>query len=155
MKSSLRIKMVLLIILTAMVISIAGIAISSRTVRRVVDDSYRSRATGVSNSLAAVLDTEMAAILRDAVMAIYDATDEKVSSDAWGSPEFDAYVARFSHLEQTEEFLFLQKQLRSIQDVNEVDCMYLFALDPELENVIYLVDGAYEDACPPGCVDPL
>ena len=155
MKSSLRIKMVLLIILTAMVISVAGIAISSRTVRRVVDDSYRSRATGVSNSLAAVLDTERAAILRDAVMAIYDATDEKVSSDAWGSPEFDAYVARFSHLEQTEEFLFLQKQLRSIQDVNDVDCMYLFALDPELENVIYLVDGAYEDACPPGCVDPL
>ena len=155
MKSSLRIKMVLLIILTAMVISIAGIAISSRTVRRVVDDSYRSRATGVSNSLAAVLDTEKAAILKDAVMAIYDATEEKVSSDAWGSPEFDAYVARFSHLEQTEEFLFLQKQLRSIQDVNEVDCMYLFALDPKLENVIYLVDGAYEDACPPGCVDPL
>ena len=105
MKSSLRIKMVLLIILTAMVISIAGIAISSRTVRRVVDDSYRSRATGVSNSLAAVLDTEKATMLKDAVMAIYNATDEKVSSDAWGSPEFDAYVARFSHLEQTEEFL--------------------------------------------------
>ena len=155
MKSSLRTKTVVLIILTALVISITGIEISSQMVNRVVDDSYRSMATGVSNSLAAVIDTEKAAKLKEAVMAIYHATEEKVSSDAWGSPEFDAYVGRFSDLEQTEEFLDLQKQIRSIQDVNDVECMYLVVLDPELENFVYLVDGAYEDACPPGCFDPI
>ena len=155
MKSSLRTKTVVLIILTALVISITGIEISSQMVNRVVDDSYRSMATGVSNSLAAVIDTEKAAKLKEAVMAIYHATEEKVSSDAWGSPEFDAYVGRFSELEQTEEFLDLQKQIRSIQDVNDVECMYLVVLDPELENFVYLVDGAYEDACPPGCFDPI
>ena len=155
MKSSLRTKTVVLIILTALVISITGIEISSQMVNRVVDDSYRSMATGVSNSLAAVIDTEKAAKLKEAVMAIYHATEEKVSSDAWGSPEFDAYVGRFSELEQTAEFLDLQKQIRSIQDVNDVECMYLVVLDPELENFVYLVDGAYEDACPPGCFDPI
>lgn len=155
MKSSLRTKTVLLIILTALVISITGIEISSQMVKRVVDDSYRSMATGVSNSLAAVLDTEKAAKLKEAVMAIYHATEDKVSSDAWGSPEFDAYIGRFSALEQTEEFQYLQKQIRSIQDVNDVDCMYLVTLDPEQESFIYLVDGAYEDACPPGCFDPI
>ena len=155
MKSSLRTKTVLLIILTAAIIGIAGTIISSQTLNQVVDDSYRSRATGVANSMAAVLDIQKAAALKEAVMKIYNATDEKVSSDDWGSPEFDAYMARFNEIEQSDEFIFLQKQLRSIQDVNEVDCLYLTALDPVLENVIYLVDGAYEDACPPGCIDPL
>ena len=155
MKTSLRTKTVLLIILTAVIIGITGTMISSKTLNQVVDDSYRSRATGVGNSVAAVLDVPRAAALKEAVMKIYDATDEKVSSDDWGSPEFDAYMARFAEIEQSEDFLFLQKQLRSIQDVNEVDCVYLTALDPVLESVIYLVDGAYEDACPPGCIDPL
>ena len=143
------------LIMTAAIIGIAGTLISSRTLNRVVDDSYRGRATGVANSAAATLDIEKAAALKDAVMAIYDAADEKVTSDDWGSPEFDAYMARFAEIEQTEEFLFLRQQLRSIQDVNEVDCVYLTVLDPVLENIIYLVDGAYEDACPPGCIDPL
>ena len=155
MKFSLRTKTVLLIILTAAIIGIAGTVISSQTLNQVVDDSYQSRATGVANSVAAVLDTQKAKALKEAVMAIYNATDEKVSSDDWGSPEFDAYMARFAEIEQTDEFLFLRQQLRSIQDVNEVDCVYLTALDPVLENVIYLVDGAYEDVCPPGCIDPL
>ena len=155
MRFSLKTKTVLLIIMTAAIIAVAGTAISSQTLRQVVDDSYRSRAVGVANSAAAVLDVEKAAALKDAVMAIYDATDEKVTSDDWGSPEFDAYMARYAEIEQSEEFLYLQKQLRSIQDVNEVDCLYLTVLDPVLENVVYLVDGAYEDACPPGCIDPL
>lgn len=155
MKTSLKTKTVLLIILTAAIFGIAGTIISSQTLNQVVDDSYRSRATGVANSMAAVLDVQKAKALKEAVMAIYDATDEKVSSDDWGSPEFDAYMARYAEIEQTEEFLFLQNQLRSIQDVNEVDCLYLIALDPVLQNAIYLVDGAYEDACPPGCIDPV
>ena len=154
MKISLRTKAVFLLILTAVVISTVAIMISSRTLNQVVDDSYRSRASGVANSMAAVLDKEKTAVLKDAVMTIYHATDEKVTSDAWGSPEFDAYIARFAEIEQTEEFIALQKQLRSIQDVNDVDCIYLYALDPDLEYAIYLVDGAYEDACPPGCIDP-
>lgn len=155
MKISLRAKTVLLIILTAAIVSVAGIAISTQTLRQVVDDAYTNRASGVANTVAAVLDTEKAATLRDAVLAIYHNTDEKVNSEEWGSPEFDAYIARFASIEQTEEFLFLRGQLRSIQDVNDVDCLYLAVLDPVLQNFIYLVDGAYEDACPPGCIDPL
>ena len=139
MKISLRTKAVFLLILTAVVISTVAIVISSRTLNQVVDDSYRSRASGVANSMAAVLDKEKTAVLKDAVMTIYHATDEKVTSDAWGSPEFDAYIARFAEIEQTEEFIALQKQLRSIQDVNDVDCIYLYALDPDL--VVYRVDG--------------
>lgn len=155
MKYSLRTKTVLLIVLTTVILGTASILISSQALRQVVDDSYRNRARDVANTTAVVLDADKAASLKDAVMAIYNATEEKVSSDEWGSDAFNAYISRYAAIEQTEDFQALQKQLRSIQDVNDVDCVYLFALDPVEENVVYMVDGAYEDACPPGCIDPL
>ena len=155
MKHSLRAKTAFLIIVTTVILGTASILISSRALRKVVDDSYRTRARDVANTTAAVLDTDKAASLKDAIMAVYHATEEKIRSDEWGSEAFNAYIDRYAAIEQTEDFQSLRKQLRSIQDVNDVDCLYLFALDPVEENVIYLVDGAYEDACPPGCIDPL
>lgn len=155
MKHSLRTKAVLLIVLITVVLGVASIVISSQALRQVVDDSYRNRARDVSNTAAVVIDADKAASLKDAIMAIYNASEEKVSSDEWGSDAFNAYIDRFAAIEQTEDFQTLQKQLRSIQDVNDVDCLYLLALDPVDENVVYIVDGAYEDACPPGCIDPL
>lgn len=155
MKFSLRTKTVFLIVLTAFIISAVSTVASSRFIRNLVDTTYQDRAMDVSATVAAVLDVEKAAAVKDAVMDIFHATENKVISDAWGTPEFDAYMAQYSHIEQSEEFLFLRQQLRSIQDVNDVDCVYLSILDIPTEYFIYLVDGAYEDACPPGCIDPL
>lgn len=155
MRISLRIKTVILLVLATVILGTASIIISSQALRQVVNDDYRKSASGIANSMAAVIDKEKVARLRDAVMAVYYATDEKVGSDDWGSEAFEAYTALFADIEQSEDFLFLQQQLRSIQDVNEVDCLYVTTLDPKDERFIYLVDGAYEDACPPGCNDPI
>lgn len=155
MKFSLRTKTVLLMILLAAVISVVGIVIGAQALRRVVDDSYSARASGIASSMGAVLDTREAEILKNEVFSIYNAAEEKVTSDDWGSPEFDAYMALFAGIEETKEFISLRQQLRRLQDVNEVDCLYLAAIEPTTEAFIYLVDGAYEDACPPGCIDPL
>ena len=155
MKVSLRVKTALMIIFATVILGTASILVSSQALRQVVNDSYRNSARGVANTMAAVLDREKLARLKDAVMAVYRATDEKVGSDDWGSEAFDAYTARFAGVEQSEDFQFLVRQLRSIQDVNEVDCLYVAMIDPETESFIYLVDGAYEDACPPGCIDPI
>ena len=155
MKISLRVKTVLLLILATVILGTASIIISSQALSRVVDDAYRKNASGIANTTAAVLDAERAARVKNAIMEIYEATDEKVGSDEWGSEAFDAYIARYAEVEQSEDFRILQEQLRSIQDVNEVDCLYLSVVDKPTESFIYLVDAAYEDACPPGCIDPL
>ena len=155
MKISLRAKAGLLIVLITVVLGALSILLSSQVLTQIVNTTYRNRAKDVSNTMAAMLDINKAAKLRNAVMEIYNATEEKVTSEDWGSPEFDAYIARFSDIERSEEFGALRQQLRSIQDVNDVDCIYLTVVDPVNEYVIYLVDGAYEDACPPGCIDPL
>lgn len=155
MKFSLRMKTVLLIVLTAFILSAVSTVVSSQVIRNLVDKSYQERAMDVSETIAAVLDVEKAAKIKNEIMTIFHATENKVTSDDWGSPEFDTYIAQYAHLEETEEFLYLRKQMRTIQDVNDVDCVYLSALDNPTESFIYLVDAAYEDMCPPGCIDPL
>ena len=155
MKHSLRSKTVLLIVMIALAFSTVSVVASGGIIQRLIDLSYQGRATDVSKTVAAILDAEQAETLKNAVMEIYHATDEKVMSDAWGTPEFDAYCARYSHLEQSAEFTALHRTLRSIQDANDVDCVYLVTIDIPTESFIYLVDADYEDACPPGCVDPL
>lgn len=155
MKFSLRMKTVLLIVLIALILSTVATAVSSQVIRNLVDKSYQERATDVSETIAAVLDVEKAAWIKNEIMTIFHATDNKVTSDDWGTPEFDAYIALYSHLEETEEFQYLRRQMRAIQDVNDVDCVYLSTLDIPTELFIYLVDAAYEEVCPPGCLDPL
>ena len=155
MRFSLRKKPVILIITIAAILSIVATLICSLAISQIVDNSYRTRANDLSQTVAAVLDAERAQALKNAIMEIFSAAPNRVTSDAWGSPEFDAYIALYAHLEQSEDFQFLQKQLRSIQDVNDVDCLYLSALDAPTESFIYLTDAAYEDPCPPGCIDPL
>ena len=155
MKFSLRVKTVILIILFALLLSSVATLVSSQAIRQIVDTSYRSRATDIANTLAVTLDVEKVARLKNEIMKIFQATEEKVTSDDWGSPAFDAYTARFLHLEETEDFQSIRQQIRRIQDVNDVDCMYISMVDIPTEYFIYLVDGAYEDPCPPGCLDPL
>lgn len=55
--------------------------------------------------------------------------------------------------EGKKAFQNLQRQLRLIQDENDVDCLYLGIVDAPTLSMIYLVDGAHEDACSPGCFD--
>lgn len=155
MKHSLRTKTFLLIIGIVLVLSAVSVVVSSFVIQNLVDTMYKNRATDLSKTIAAVLDVDKAASLKEKIMSIYHSTDNKVFSDEWGTPEFEEYIALYSDIEESEEFLFLREQLRSIQDVNDVDCVYLSTIDAPTEAFIYLVDAAYEDVCPPGCIDPL
>ena len=112
----------------ALAFSTVSVVASGGIIQRLIDLSYQGRATDVSKTVAAILDAEQAETLKNAVMEIYHATDEKVMSDAWGTPEFDAYCARYSHLEQSAEFVALRQMLRHIQDANDVDCVYLVTI---------------------------
>ncbi len=155
MRHSLRAKTALMIAIIAVTLSTVSMVVSAQTIQRLIDSSYRERAMEVSRTVAAVLNEEKTEILKDAIMAIYHATEEKVGSDAWGTPEFNAYCEKYSHLEQSEEFVDLRQTMRHIQDANNVDCVYLAMIDIPTEAFIYVVDAAYEDACPPGCIDPV
>ena len=154
MRYSLRKKTVTLIVMIAVLIGTTSILLSSRFISQLIDTTYKDKAADIAQTMAAITDADRARKLKDAVMAVFDSTDKIIYSDDWGTPEFDDYIARYTDLKETEEFQFLLSQLRKIQDVNDVDCLYLSCIGGD-NSFLYLVDGAYEDACPPGCADPL
>ena len=155
LKLNIKNKFIILVVIFATILSGVALFISSRTITKMVDESYQERTDEIAATVARVIDSEAAGKITEELMTIYYSINDKVSSEEWGSPEFDAYVAKFEHLRDTDEFKTLLKQLRSLQEVNNVDCLYLISVDYEGKNFIYVVDAALEDACPPGCFDPL
>ncbi|MBR6358317.1 MAG: GGDEF domain-containing protein [Lachnospiraceae bacterium] len=155
MKTSLRNKIAILLVIFALILSASGLVVSNRVLGRMLDERYKSSADQLAATTAQIIDSADVKVIRDAVLEIYDATENKVGSEDWGSPEFDEYVSRFSSVEDIDAFDRLIASIRRIQDVNDVNCIYAIAVDPVGKAVIYLADASYDDACPPGVFDPL
>lgn len=157
MKLSLGTKITLAFVAFAIVLSGITLAIGYRIVDDMNSQHYMRKADEVAATVAQVLNPEAAEKLKTDVLDIYEATDAKnrVSSDEWGSPAFEAYSQRFAHLQEAPEYQQLLGELRKLQEVNDVSCLYIWCVDPKDEVCLYLVDAALEDPCPVGCIDPL
>ena len=155
LKLNIKNKFIILVIIFATILSGVALYFSSRTITNMVDESYKERTDEIAATVARVIDADSAEKLTKELMSIYYSIDDKVGSEEWGSPEFDAYIAKYEKLRDTDEFKTLLNQMRSLQEVNSVDCIYLINIEFENKHFIYVVDAALEDECPPGCFDPL
>jgi len=155
MKFSLKMKTILLIVSIAVLISAGGVLVFDKGLRDVVETQYEDRSIDIAKLVALQTDAERLRSLRDKVLEIYYKSPDVVLSDQWGSPEFNAYVAQYAAIEETEDFLILREDLRRMQDSLDVDCLYYTWIDAPNVRYIYLADAAYEDACAPGVVDPV
>ena len=157
MRLSLRHKAVLIIIAIALVLSAISIVVGVRFVSNIVRDNYETEATNLSRTVASVVDAGAVERLRNAAEAVYDSIDpdQRVPSDDWGSDAFYEYLSNFEALSETEDFTTIFTQIRGIQDVNDVKCIYVAFVEHESAKFVYLVDAAKEDPCPIGCFDPL
>ncbi|MBR0235135.1 MAG: GGDEF domain-containing protein [Clostridia bacterium] len=144
-----------MIIVFAMVLISNAIILCGRVISNNTDTQFRLRATNLVKTVAQVVDVEKVIRVKDAVVDIYRSAENKVGSEEWGSDAFNEYVALYDGVEKSEDFISLREDLRKIQDVNDVDCIYIAYIDTEAEAFLYIVDAAYEDACPPGCIDPV
>ena len=125
MKTSLRNKVVIMMTLSAVVLAAVAGIVSQRVIGNMVDSMYQERGNELAATIAEVLDGDEVKVLRDNVLAIYLAADERVGMEEWGSDAFNAYLDRFKEIKQTAEYKDLLQQLRGIQEVNSVDCIYL------------------------------
>ena len=155
MKISLRVKTIILIVLIAAILGTLGVYISSRFIGNTIDNFYMKQADEISHMAAVSIDTEKAETVKQAIFAIYNSTENKVLSDDWGSEAFDAYTALYDGIYEMPEYRELLAELKKMQDVIDVDCLYTTFIDFSNGFFIYLVDAAEEDACPPGCIDPI
>ena len=155
MKLSLKKKTALFIIIIAVIVSMFSIAIFNSGIYQVIKTQYEQRSIDVANLVAEEIDADKLEVLKDAVLDIYNKTDDKVLSDQWGTPEFEKYVSNYNSIYEMKEYKELLSELQGMQDVLNVDCLYCVWVDVENERYIYLVDAAHEEACPVGCIDPL
>lgn len=157
MRYSLKSKAIALIIVLALILSALSIFVSVRFVSNIIRDNYETESARLSQTAANVVDAEALARLKAETKQIYDSipAEERVSSDDWGSDAFNKYISYFEGLSGTDDYKTIYRQLRQIQDANDVDCIYAVFVDADTEAFIYLVDAAEEEPCPIGCFDPV
>ena len=153
MKFSIRFKAVIMIVVFAFVLITLSTGMYARVIVNMTKKQYGERAENLAKTTVEFIDTDKVATLRDNIYAIYNSTPNKVLSDRWGEDDWNEYIENFKEIEKSEEFLSLREMLRKFQDNNNVDCLYLVFIDKVNNYFIYMVDAAYEDACPPGCID--
>ena len=150
---SLKTKMTIGIILICFLTGSYAVYSVNRLAADIIDKEYSDRAEEIAEAVAVTVDTSEADELADAVLDIYENVDNVVPSSEWGSDEWNEYISKYEDIEKLPVFTKIRDNFRKYQDIFKVDCIYIMYYKTELKHAIYLVDGAYEDACPPGCVD--
>ena len=150
-------KVVTFVLVSAIVLVEVSMLYFSLVSSKANEDDYKSLATNLSNTVSRVLDVDKFVHVKNEVKAIVDASENKVMSSDWGSDAWNAYTAQFDGVASSQEFIEIRDYLRNITDANskDVDCIYLSYVDTVNEKFVYVVDAALEDACPPGCLDPI
>ena len=154
MKFPLKYKAALLILAIVLATSVVATVVSSTITKDIEEKHYIEKAVNLADTVAVSVDAEAVRQVREAVLAIYEPAEPKVLSDSWGTPEFDAYLARFASVEAMPAYQDVLAQLRQICVVNDVPSVYLLTVDAARQTIIYLADGSEELFCPPGVADP-
>ena len=155
MKFSLNRKTILLIVCIAAVISLLSVFIYDKGIGDVIKTQYEERSIEIARLVSLEIDSDKVLTVQKAVREIYDQADNRVMSDQWGSPKFEEYVSLFASVEKMEDYQAVLSDLRKMQDVLHVNCLYITWPDAENDCNVILVDAAYDNPCPVGCIDPI
>ena len=154
-------KAITMIVVLAVVVIEIAVAYYAIMMNKVSKETYMSVAKDVSGSVAQVVDKEDVKTLKTKVSAVVDASPTHPIMGEASDEELETYFAQFDALQSDTEYVAVfektQKFLRNFADESKefVDCIYLVYVDPVNEIFVYIIDSAYEDACPPGCIDPI
>ncbi|MBR6329751.1 MAG: SpoIIE family protein phosphatase [Lachnospiraceae bacterium] len=161
LRISIKVKTMILIVLIAVLISTVTAYISYTEYEKANEKSYKGEAYDLAQTAALLVDTEDLKAVSDRIYEIFMSVpaDELVTSDDWGSPEFDAYLERYNEIYDMPEYKNVLAQLKQIQheDIECMSCVYTSSYFKGNDGVIYsvyLVDAADDDDfCPPGVLD--
>lgn len=153
MKISLGRKIVIMVILVAVLLSCTCIVVSAAVNRTTMEKEYIITADSMAATVAVTVDGDRMQRITDKVMAIYNSSENKYSNEQADEPGYAVYTAQFAHLTEDEDYIAMRDQLRRLQDVSEVDCVYTLCIDAKSKTAVYIVDAAYEEIVDPGCYD--
>ena len=150
---SLKLKLSIGVVVICLLIGVLAVVLVNAIAADIVDKEYMSKAEQMTKAVVTALDPEDVKELTGQVMGIYENVDTVVSSNDWGSSKWKEYMDNYEGIEQLPVYHRLRKKLRTYQDIFQVNCFYIMQFNVPEKHAIYIIDGAYENICPPGCVD--
>lgn len=144
-----------MIVCIGLFVGTLAIAIYNKGMYDVIISQYERYSIDITKLMSVEIDAERLSNVQKTIVDIYRKSENKVLSDKWGTPEFDAYVSQFDFVKETDDYKAILAHLKKMQGELDVDCLYIFWVDPANKCYLYLIDAADEDPCPPGCIDPL
>ena len=95
-----------LIIFMGIILGVFLIGMTRKVLTNMVQQAYEEKILAITANAAESIDGDKVKKLWDEIWEIYETIppEEWVSSEEWGSPEFEDFLANFSHLEETEEY---------------------------------------------------
>lgn len=153
-KMSLGIKSVIIICSMVAILGAVLGTITAIVFDRTIDTEFESKVTDLAHTTAVSLDGDNVKLLRDKIVDIYEAQDEKVGSDGMGTPAHEKYIANFLSLKETAEYKEEVSKLEKLAGANEVESVYILYAYPKDKITLYVADGS-EVANNPGDFDPL
>ena len=113
-KMSLGIKSVIIICSMVAILGAVLGTITAIVFDRTIDTEFESKVTDLAHTTAVSLNGDNVKLLRDEIVEIYEAQEEKVGSDGMGTPAHEKYIANFMPLKETAEYKELRKLVNDI-----------------------------------------
>lgn len=157
MKISLKIKTLCMIFVVGIVLTVVACVVSYNIYSNTMDEHYRTMTMNLAKTEATILDKVNVWKVTQAALDVYRDFCEKEGGvpdfDLFSDEDWSNYYAHYAQVTQSPEYISVLEQLQELERVNDVDCMYICYMDQETGKAIYIVDGAFEDACPMGTCD--
>ncbi len=153
-KMSLGLKSIIGITLMVVILGAVLVTVTSRVISATIDSEYESKVTDMAHTVAVSLNGDHVRDLRDQIVEIYEAQDEKVGSDGMGTPAHEKYIANFQHLKETPEYQEEVLKMQKLASANDVESVYILYAYPKDKITLYVADGSAV-ANDPGDFDPL
>ncbi len=153
-KMSLGLKSVIAIISMVVVLGAILVTVTSKVTTATIDAEYEKKVTDMAHTVAVTLNGDHVRDLRDQIVEIYEAQDEKVGSDGMGTPAHEKYIANFQHLKETPEYKEEVLKMQKLAGANDVESVYILYAYPKDKITLYVADGSAV-ANNPGDFDPL
>lgn len=150
MRISLRTKSVILVGIIAAVLSAAAILTSYRIYAGTMDERSSETAMSLARTAAALADADAVERYAQQALEIYR---QDPAPDLSGGDDDAAYYAQYEAIPD-DYYAELRAMLCDIKDNNDIEWLYICAVDVNSATGIYLLDTAEgDDACPIGYWD--
>lgn len=156
---SLRIKVVMMVLLTAASLAASMLGVSYYIYSETMMEHYAVMAANLVKSTAEILDEEDVRELSQDIVGRYRLVcggEAPPDLENASGQERETYFAAFAGTEDTAAYARIYERLRKIREANQVLSLYLAYMDQQTDKCVYLcVDSSEQVICPPGALDQI